>query len=275
MSASGFDTAESLRLHDAFGRIEDEFNAILDESLAPRGPEMLYGIVAGFGLLPGGNAIDIGCGEGRHTVELARRFGLHVLGVDPLDRHLAIAAEAEAVNAGTDGKARFESGTAEHLPAGDASFDLVWCRDVFSLAADLEVAYGEIRRVLKPGGYALIYQMFATELLEPREAAWLLPTMGCLAANMDPAVAEAAIRGAGLGIEACHVFGPEWGEYAQEQTGRGATKLIRAARLVRDPERYVARFERANYEIALGDNLWHVYRLIGKLSDRVYVLRAP
>ena len=30
-----------------------------------------------------------------------------------------------------------------------------------------------------------------------------------------------------------------------------------------------------NYKIALADNLWHVYRLIGKLSDRVYVLSNP
>ena len=35
------------------------------------------------------------------------------------------------------------------------------------------------------------------------------------------------------------------------------------------------RFGKDNYDIALGDGLWHVYRLIGKLSDRVYVLAAP
>jgi hypothetical protein len=36
-----------------------------------------------------------------------------------------------------------------------------------SLAGDLGRAYREFRRVLRPGGRALIYQMFATSLLEP------------------------------------------------------------------------------------------------------------
>jgi hypothetical protein len=29
------------------------------------------------------------------------------------------------------------------------------------------------------------------------------------------------------------------------------------------------------HDIALGDCLWHVYRLIGKLSDRIYLLSKP
>jgi hypothetical protein len=30
-----------------------------------------------------------------------------------------------------------------------------------------------------------------------------------------------------------------------------------------------------NYDIRLGDCLWHVYRMIGKLSRRIYLLSAP
>jgi hypothetical protein len=30
-----------------------------------------------------------------------------------------------------------------------------------------------------------------------------------------------------------------------------------------------------NYDIKLADCLWHVYRMIGKLSSRVYLLSAP
>ena len=39
-----------------------------------------------------------------------------------------------------------------------------------------------------------------------------------------------------------------------------------AARLLRDPDRYVAEFGEANYQVMLGDCLWHVYRMIGKLT---------
>jgi hypothetical protein len=48
--------------------------------------------------------------------------------------------------------------------------------------------------------------------------------------------------------------------------------LLWAARLRRDPERYIAQFGRANYEVMLGDCLWHVYAMIGKISRRAYVL---
>jgi len=41
---------------------------------------------------------------------------------------------------------------------------------------------------------------------------------------------------------------------------------------LRDPQRYVAEFGQAAYEIMLGDCLWHVYGMIGKLDRRVYVL---
>ena len=35
------------------------------------------------------------------------------------------------------------------------------------------------------------------------------------------------------------------------------------------------RFGRAHYDVMLGDCLWHVYAMIGKLERRVYVLRRP
>jgi hypothetical protein len=52
-------------------------------------------------------------------------------------------------------------------------------------------------------------------------------------------------------------IGSEWGELAEEENGKPGRRLLWAARLLRDPERYVARFGRANYEVMLGDCLWH------------------
>jgi SAM-dependent methyltransferase len=266
----------SLSQHDSFGRIEEQFNDALDQSLSPRGSDMLYDLVTELGLQPGAVALDVGCGEGRHTIELARRFRLNVLGIDPLARHIDIAREALAHEAAADpglgNGVRFDVGSADALSVMGASVDLVWCRDVLCLVEDLDAAYAELRRVLKPGGRGLVYQMFTTDRLEPREAAWLLPTMGCVSANMRPEYTEAAIRAAGLQIDRCLILGTEWGEYGQERTGRGARKLLHAARLLRDPGRYIQQYGQENYDIALGDCLWHIYRLIGKLSDRVYLL---
>jgi hypothetical protein len=85
--------------------------------------------------------------------------------------------------------------------------------------------------VLRPGGRALIYQMFATELLEPREAAWLFATLGVVPANADPARTEAAIGTAGLRIDQRIIIGTEWGEWAQEHHSHRGQKLLHAARL--------------------------------------------
>jgi SAM-dependent methyltransferase len=260
-----------MRGHDAFDRVEDAFNETLDESLDPAGPEVLYEYVAGMKLPAGATAIDVGCGEGEQAMELSRRFGLHVTGIDPVRR----CVEAARADAQPGDNVSFDVGAAESLPIASASADLVWCRDVLCLAGDLGLAYREFRRVLKPGGRALIYQMFATSLLEPGEAAFLLPVMGCSLAAMRPESTEAAIDDAGLRIDRCVILGTEWGEYAQEHARYPGRQLLHAARLIRDPDRYMARFGQENYDIKLGDCLWHIYRMIGKLSSRAYMLSAP
>ena len=117
--------------------------------------------------------------------------------------------------------------------------------------------------------------MFGTELLEPREAAWLFDTMGVVPANADPAQTEAAIAAAGLRIDQCMAIGTEWGEWADERHGHGSRKLLHASRLQRDPARYIERFGPAAYDMMLGDCLWHIYALIGKLTRRVYILSSP
>ena len=53
---------------------------------------------------------------------------------------------------------------------------------------------------------------------------------------------------------------------------RGGRRLLHAARLLRAPGGYVSRFGQAAYDIMPSDCLWHIYRMIGKLSPRVYVL---
>jgi SAM-dependent methyltransferase len=265
------DIASRMRAHDAFDLVEAEFGAALDESLDPAGPAALFDYVAALGLPRGAAAVDVGCGDGEDALELARRFGFAVTGIDPVQRCVAAAR----ASAGPGDTVCFATGTAGSLPVPDASADLIWCRDVLCLAPDLGQAYREFRRVLRPGGRALVYQMFATSALEPAEAAFLLPVMGCAAEAMRPEITEAAIDAAGLRTDDCVVLGTEWGEYVQERAARPGRHLLHAARLIRDPDRYIARFGQQNYDIKLGDCLWHVYRMIGKLSSRVYLLSAP
>jgi SAM-dependent methyltransferase len=201
-----------------------------------------------------------------------------VRGIDPSLRTLEIARrELDRVandHPGLGQRISFALVTAQNLPAADESVDLIWCRDVLCLVDQLGAAYVEFQRVLRPGGRVLIYQMFTTDRLDPAEAAWLLPVMGCSATSMRPEVTEAAISGAGFRLDLCTVVASQWHEYAQERTGGPGRDLLHAARLLREPGRYISQFGEGNYDIALGDCLWHIYQMIGKLSGRIYLLTA-
>lgn len=264
------------QFYDAYPRIEEAFHAALSESLHPRGPGLLYDLVRDFDLSPGSDAIDVGCGEGAHTIHLAESFALTVTVLDPVPRHIELASAQLAARAALHpeltGRVRFGLGTAEALPLEDVTVDLIWCRDVLGHVANLDRAYAEFQRVLRAKGRVLVYQMFGTERLERREADWLWRTMGIVPASADRIHTDAAIAAAGLGIDDCIDLGSEWGEWAEEDSGKPSRRLLYASRLLRDPQRYMSQFGGAAYEIMLGDCLWHIYGMIGKLERRVYLL---
>jgi predicted TPR repeat methyltransferase len=66
--------------YDDYPRIEDQLETALDESLAPRGPELLFDVVRGMGLPAGSRVVDVGCGEGDHALRLATDLEFSVLG---------------------------------------------------------------------------------------------------------------------------------------------------------------------------------------------------
>ena len=249
--------------YDEYPRIEEEFQAYLDASLDPRGPESLFDVVAGLGVPAGGVALDVGCGEGDEAIELARRFRLAVHGVDPVARNIELAtmaAEAEGLTASL----HFNVGTAEDLPVPDGSVDLVWCKEVM-VFLDLDGAFAELARVLRRGGSGLAYQVITGPRMTDEEARrfWTGDLGYGDARSVRPADVEAAIAGAGLELVERVDFTSEWGEAAQERSGAGGRRLLHAARLLREPQRYIDRFGEANYRIRLNDCLWHVYRMIG------------
>ena len=266
--------------NDAYPRIEERFLTELDESLQARGSDMLYDVVAGLSLPIDSIVLDVGCGEGRQAVALAQRFGFTVTGIDPVGRNLELAAAelAEVASTAADLRARvrFELGRAESLPADDGTVDLVWSKDVLGLVPGVDRAYCEFARVLRSGGRAVIYQScFATDGLTEQDLDTVSGGLDVPRENMDSAHTESAIAAAGLHVDACFDVGLEWGEHNQEYRGTGGRRLLHAARLLRDPERYIGRFGRWAYDIMLADCYWHVFRMLGKLGERVYVLTRP
>jgi SAM-dependent methyltransferase len=92
-----------------------------------------------------GRAIDLGCGTGYGTAELAAA-GFRVVGMD------RVAPLARARRTG----ARFVRGDLERLPFAARSFALVTSFQVIEHLADPSAYLGEIARVLAPGGVLLL-----------------------------------------------------------------------------------------------------------------------
>src|SRR5207253_4017052 len=102
----------------------------------------------------------------------SRVFGVD-LGKANLDRARTSLQAVAMQEPGVAARVDYAQARIERLPFHDRVFDLVWCRDMLIHVASLVEAFRECRRVLVTDGRMLVFQMFATPLLEPREAARL------------------------------------------------------------------------------------------------------
>jgi arsenite methyltransferase len=101
----------------------------------------------------GAMVLDVGCGSGATTVYLRRSHGLPAVGLD-ISRMLLEEAHETGLPA-------FIQGRAEALPIGDARLAAIFCECTFSLLPDPESALAEWRRVLAPGGYLILSDLYA------------------------------------------------------------------------------------------------------------------
>jgi len=103
-------------------------------------------------LRPGETVLDLGCGAGFDSLIAARQVGAsgRVISIDMtpamLDKARVGASEAGLSNV------EFHEAYAESLPVQDKSVDVVISNGVINLCPDKMAVFGEINRVLKPGG---------------------------------------------------------------------------------------------------------------------------
>lgn len=252
----------------------DELEEVLDESLGPRGPEMLFERFGDLGVRPGELVLDLGGRDGRYSVELVARFDVRVLLVDPVHRHLGLAADRIAA-AGLRGRITTDLAEMESLPIGAESIDHIWCRDVLN-HVDLTRGLAECARVLRPGGGMLVYQTFATALLEPNEARRLYNAMAIVSENMSPSSFERAARRAGFLISETDPIDSEWRElWIEGGDTELMQSLLRIARLRRSRESLLHRYPERQLEALLAGRLWGIYQMLGKLCPTLYLLRKP
>jgi demethylmenaquinone methyltransferase/2-methoxy-6-polyprenyl-1,4-benzoquinol methylase len=104
-------------------------------------------------LAAGGSALDVACGSGKLTAELARIAGPRgrVVGLDFSPEMLAIARHDHP-------GLEFLEGDALNLPFDDATFDAITIAFGLRNLADPVRGLREMARVLKPGGRAVVLE---------------------------------------------------------------------------------------------------------------------
>jgi len=110
----------------------------------------------------GAKVVEIGCAQGALAVCLSKR-GFNVIGIEPWAEArqvaLRLAKHEECV-------LDIRNGTAESIPLADKSCDLVVASNVIEHVLDVEAAFGEVFRILKPSG---VFWFSAASSVCPRQ----------------------------------------------------------------------------------------------------------
>ena len=88
--------------------------------------------------------MDVGCGNGFIAHHLSAILGTNVIGIDVMDK--------------TEAPVGYRRYDRERFPAPDNSFDAVLLCYVLHHAQDAALVLKEVRRVLRAGGLAIIYE---------------------------------------------------------------------------------------------------------------------
>ncbi len=117
-----------------------------DQLVGRYSPALGRELIAFAGVRTGQRVLDVGCGTGLLTAELAAVVGAdYVCAIDPSEPFV------QATRSRVPGSA-VEVGGAEEIPFGDGTFDVALAQLVVNFMADPGAGVREMRRVVRPGG---------------------------------------------------------------------------------------------------------------------------
>lgn len=100
------------------------------------------------GLTEGGRTLEVGCGTGAVTADLAHRYPVSSFGVDWNHEFLRVAADQDPLT-------RYACADAHVLPFADTVFDVVLTHMFFLWIPEPDIVMTEILRALRPSGWVL------------------------------------------------------------------------------------------------------------------------
>ena len=143
---------------DASGEVDRLIRILEERGAIPELAELRSRWLDFAGVRPGNEVLDLGCGTGVVTWDLAQRVGEQgrVVGIDP-SQHLIREAIGRAKGQGLKGRVEFRSADGADLPFPAESFDMVVASAVFShIVAGLQVL-AEMTRVARSGGVIVVF----------------------------------------------------------------------------------------------------------------------
>ena len=264
--------AIELSIEEMYDGSYEGYEAVLDQSLNPRSPDVLYEKFKVLGPTDESIVLDLGCRNAAQACKLHRRFGCRVEGIDLVASNIR-AAQKRIKNEQLTDVVQVLQGDIHDMSYPDNRFDFIWCRDVLGHMRDLQQAFKSCARVLKPNGKMLIFEVFATDLLTEEEAKHLWLPLASNPENASRVYFERAFSAAGFSIIEADVISSEWREYGEEgDSKRTSQQLLRIARLRRHRERFMAEFGAKDYAAELANAHYGVYQMLGKLTPVIYSL---
>jgi ubiquinone/menaquinone biosynthesis C-methylase UbiE len=161
-----------------FDDIADAYDVQIPEArrraLLERKTALMRGIIEAKG--SGRKGLDVGCGQGAYVGRM-RELGFDVAGIDSSAGQIRKAAGNLAA------PDLVQLGSVLDIPAADESFDFVYAINVLHHLGSLDDqrrAFGELARVLKPGGLLFVHEINTRNVLFRFYMGYVFPSLNCI-----------------------------------------------------------------------------------------------
>jgi demethylmenaquinone methyltransferase/2-methoxy-6-polyprenyl-1,4-benzoquinol methylase len=176
-------------MFDRIARVYDRMNSVMTAGLHHHWRRRAVDLAQ---VGPGDRVVDVACGTGDLSLELARRVGAGgaVVGCDFSEQMLELARDKAARATALVADVRFEWANALELPYADGEFAAATVGFGARNFSDLEQGLSEMRRVVRPGGKVVVLEI-TTPTKPPLSTFYRLwfdrvvPSLGSVAGDSD------------------------------------------------------------------------------------------
>lgn len=138
--------------------------------LRPGGKQATEWLFKQAGFTPQSQVLEIACNMATTSIEIAKKFGCHIIGID-VDKSALEKAKQNTQKNNVDQLVGIQQANASKLPFADNSFDIVINEAMLTMYTDNTKAnlLTEYFRVLKPGGKLLTHDIMLTNPEQAQE----------------------------------------------------------------------------------------------------------